>query len=121
MALVELDDLRELELAPGVTARAVHTGNVTVAHVTLRAGATVPEHAHHHEQIVNVIEGEMELTVAGETQLLARGRVVLLPPMVAHSARAVTECHVLDIFHPVRDDFRAMAEGGPAPRPYHKS
>jgi quercetin dioxygenase-like cupin family protein len=120
MQFLELSGLRELELADGVTARAVHTGNVSVAHVRLSAGAVVPEHTHYHEQVVNVVDGEMELTVNGTPMVLSQGRVMILPPLAPHSARAITDCYVIDIFHPVRDDFRAMAQGSSPGRPYGK-
>lgn len=118
MPLVNHEDLKELALADGVRARVVNTGNVSVAHVKLEAGATVPEHTHHHEQVVNVIEGELELVVAGETTILKPGLSHVLPPMVPHSARALTDVIVLDIFHPVREDFVAMAAGTAGPNPY---
>ena len=120
MPLVNLNDLTELDLAEGITARVVHTGNVSVAHVKLAAGSDVPEHAHHHEQVVNVVDGELELTVEGKTTMLTRGKVMVLPPMVPHSGKAVSDCYVVDVFHPVREDFRAMAEGSLGARPYDK-
>ena len=109
MPLINLDAVKELTLAPGIRARVVNTGNMSVAHVLLDEGAVLPEHAHHNEQVVNVIDGELELTVAGETHTLTRGQVLVLPPMVPHSGRAVTACYVVDVFHPTREDFaRAM-------------
>jgi quercetin dioxygenase-like cupin family protein len=96
----------------------VNTGNVSVAHVHLDAGAMLPEHTHHHEQIVNVLEGELELVVAGEAIVLKPGLSMVLSPMVPHSGRALTDVMVLDIFHPVREDFVAMAAGKAGPNPY---
>jgi len=109
MPLTELEQVKELTLAPGIRARVVNTGNMSVAHVVLDEGAELPLHTHHNEQIVNVIDGELELTVAGETHTLRRGLVVVLPPMVPHSGKAVSRCYVVDVFHPTREDFaRAM-------------
>ena len=105
--MIHLKDLKELTLADGVTAHVIHTGNLSVAHVRLAAGATVPEHAHHHEQVSNVIEGELELTLDGETHVLTPGCVITMSPMVPHSAVARTDCYVIDVFHPVREDLRA--------------
>ncbi|MCP4549367.1 MAG: cupin domain-containing protein, partial [bacterium] len=68
------------------------------------------EHAHDNEQIVNVMEGELELTVEGQKHLLVPGKVLVLPPNVPHSGRAVTDVYVVDTFHPVREDFRKLAE-----------
>jgi len=109
MPIIDLHSVKELTLAPGIRARVVNTGNMSVAHVVLDEGALLPQHTHPNEQIVNVIDGELELVVAGEIHTLTLGRVMVLPPMVPHSGRATTKCYVIDAFHPVRDDFvRAM-------------
>lgn len=107
MPLVNLNELKELPLAEGVSARVVHAGNMSIAHVRFVPGAVAPMHTHHHEQVVNVIEGELELTVDGEARRLAPGQAMVLPPLVPHSARAVSACYIIDVFHPVREDLRA--------------
>lgn len=106
MSLVEIEKLPELQLADGITARAVTASTVTVAHVHLAEGAILPEHAHHHEQVVNVIAGELELVVDGQPYRLVPGKVMVLPPNMPHSGRAVKDCRVIDVFHPIREDFR---------------
>ena len=111
MPIVDLQSVKEIELAKGIRARVVSTGNVSVAHVVLDEGAVLPVHSHHNEQIVDVIEGELELTVEGRPFRLTPGHPFVLPPMTPHSARAIKKCYVIDIFHPVREDFvRATAE-----------
>ena len=112
MPLVKLDELPELQIAEGVSMRVVTAGTVTVAHVKLTKGAPVPEHAHHHEQVVNVIEGELELTVEGKPYSLVPGKVMVLPPNTPHGAKAITDCRVIDVFHPVREDFKGASFGG---------
>lgn len=72
----------------------------------IAAGALLPEHAHPHEQVAHVLSGEFELTIGGETQRLGPGMVAFVPPNVTHSGRALTECRIIDVFHPVRDDYR---------------
>ena len=112
MGLVNLDDLPELEIAKGVLMHAVTAQTMTVAHVTLSAGSLLPEHSHPNEQVVNVVKGELELTVDGRSYSLIPGRVMVLPPDVPHSGRAVTDCKVVDVFHPVREDFSGSSFGG---------
>jgi len=73
---------------------------------TVTAGAILPEHAHPHEQVAHVLEGEFELTIGDETEHLGPGTVAFIPPDVPHSGRALTECRIIDVFHPVRDDYR---------------
>jgi len=112
MGLVKLDELPELQIAEGILGRAVTAGTVTVLHVKLAAGAILPEHSHHHEQVVNVMEGELELTVDGTPYSLAPGKVMVLPPNIVHSGRVISDCRVVDVFHPVREDFAGTSFGG---------
>lgn len=106
MPRYDLDALPVRELFPGFSARLVHTPRVTQSFVQATAGYAFPEHAHPHEQIVTVLEGELELTVDGQTTRLAPGAVYAIPPDVKHSGRAITDCRVLDTFAPTREDYR---------------
>ncbi|MDH4156288.1 MAG: cupin domain-containing protein [candidate division Zixibacteria bacterium] len=112
MGLVNLKELPELQLAEGVMARVVTAQTISVLHVTIEAGAIVPGHSHHNEQVVNVVEGELELTVEGTKYSLGPGNAMILAPNVEHSARAVVDCRVVDVFHPVREDLRGTDFGG---------
>lgn len=86
--------------------RFISTSNITVAFNILKKGAAVPLHEHIHETIDYVQEGELEMTVAGETMLMQAGMVARVPGNTPHSARAVSDCRVINIFYPVRDDFK---------------
>jgi quercetin dioxygenase-like cupin family protein len=101
-----LDDLPTREVFPGFHGRFVHSGAMTLAYWCIDAGAEAPEHSHPHEQVVTMQEGEMELVVGGERHRLRPGDIVPIPGGVTHSARAVTACRVLDLFSPVREDYR---------------
>jgi quercetin dioxygenase-like cupin family protein len=79
---------------------------MTFAWWTIDAGAEVPEHDHPHEQVVNVLEGELALTVDGTEHVLHPGDVVAIPGGTRHAARALAPSYVLDVFAPVRDDYR---------------
>ena len=57
-------------------------------------------------EVVNVLEGVLELTVNGEVSRLEPGDVFVIPPDAPHSGRALTACRVLDVFAPVREDYR---------------
>ena len=79
---------------------------MTVVQWTVAAGATLPEHAHPHEQVSHILEGEFEMTIDGRSERLGPGTLAIVPPNVTHSGRAITECRIIDIFHPVRDVYR---------------
>ena len=102
-----LPEIPEQELAPGFHARLIHMNGATIGHVTAKEGAILPSHHHIHEQVTNIISGELEMTVAGETKLCKAGDTVIIPGNVPHSAVAKTECYLIDVFHPVREDYKA--------------
>ena len=98
------------EYGQGVKADFVHSENMTVAFWSIPEGTILPAHDHPHEQIVNLLEGEFELTVGSETERLTAGSVVVIPSGKVHSGRAVTPCRAIDTFHPVREDFALPAD-----------
>lgn len=106
MDVVKLSEVATQEVLEGATVRFVHADTMTVAYWTFESGVPLPEHAHPHEQITNVIEGVFELTAGGETMRLEAGSVAVIPPNLAHAGRAVTRCRVIDVFHPVREDYQ---------------
>ena len=106
MTFLDYADIAPREIAPGFIARFVHTNGMTLARVAVRADARLPSHAHPHEQLTTVLSGELELTVGGEVRVLRAGMVAFIPGGVPHSAHAITACEVMDVFHPVREEYR---------------
>ena len=106
MSFIDLEGIEEKELIPGYNVRFVHSEQMTFAYWNIEAGAALPEHNHHHEQVANVLEGEFELTVGGEARVLSPGMVALIPSNVPHSGVAITNCRILDVFYPIREDYR---------------
>ena len=106
MPKIDLDGLAVKTLAPGFDAKLIHTDAMTFSSVQCEAGAELPEHSHPQEQVVNVLSGELELVVEGESHLLTRGVVFFLPSNLPHSGMARTQCEVLDVFSPPRDDLK---------------
>jgi len=106
MPLVELNNIEEKEILPGLTVKLVHSDNMTLAYWHFEPGVQLPLHNHPHEQVVNVIEGELILVLDNEPLHLIPGKVVVIPPDVPHSGTAVTECRVIDVFYPTREDYK---------------
>ena len=103
---MRVDDIEPRELIPGTVVRFVHGERMTVAHWHFDPGIPLPDHSHPHEQVTNILEGEFELTVDGEPILLRGGDYLVIPPGVPHSGRSITACRILDVFSPVREDYR---------------
>lgn len=108
MPLIELASIAPKEISAGYAARFIHTSNMTFSYVDVKAGAFLPEHSHMHEQVTHVLEGEFQLTLAGEPIRFGTGQVIVIPPDAKHSGLAVTDCRLLDVFYPVREDYRAL-------------
>jgi quercetin dioxygenase-like cupin family protein len=106
MLIKHLSDLKEKEVVPGIKGRFIHSDNVSIVYWHIDAGATMPEHAHPHEQIVNLLEGAFDLVVEGKVHEAKPGFIAIVPPNVKHSGKAKTDCRILDVFYPVREDYR---------------
>ena len=68
-------------------------------------GDIAPEHEHFHAQITYVINGSMEFTVDGEKQVLRKGDSAFIAPHAVHSAVALEDSLIIDMFAPMRGDF----------------
>ncbi|NHJ49602.1 MAG: cupin domain-containing protein [Asgard group archaeon] len=106
MSFEDLDKIESKELVPGFFGKFIHSDNMTIAYWKIKAGSTAPVHKHVHEQIAIVIEGEFEFILDKETKLLTPGTSVIIPSNVQHGGTAKTDCYLIDIFHPVREDFK---------------
>lgn len=108
MSFANLNDQKEIEPLPGFHARFVHSDHMTLAFWHIDAGAKLPEHAHAHEQITHIVNGEFEFTLEGKTQTIRAGSVVVIPSNAKHSAQALTNCQAIDAFYPVREDYKKL-------------
>jgi quercetin dioxygenase-like cupin family protein len=94
------------QLNPLMERQMIHSGSMTLARLTLRKGAVVPEHAHANEQIATLIEGRMRFVVAGEELVVSAGESLVLGADVPHAAEALEDSVVFDVFSPPREDWR---------------
>ncbi len=102
----EFSELTKLEVSDDrFDVRFVHTDNITIAFNELKAGAEVPAHTHIHETIDYIQEGTLEMKIGNEIVAMNAGAVARVPSNVLHSARAVTDCKVINVFYPMREDF----------------
>ena len=106
MTDINLHSIEEKEVVKGFRGKFIHSENMTHAYWTIDRGAALPEHSHMHEQVVNILEGKFELTVAGEKKTIEPGDIVVIPSNVPHTGKALTDCRILDVFSPVREDMK---------------
>ncbi|MFY0688355.1 MAG: cupin domain-containing protein [Cyclobacteriaceae bacterium] len=100
-----ISKLPSKQIIEGFTGRFVHTDNFTIAYWDIKAGAVLPEHHHIHVQTTQVMQGAFEMTVDGETYHCEPGKIVVIPSEAVHHGKALTDCKIMDVFSPRRDDY----------------
>ena len=90
------------EFVPGVHIHAAGGEQVLVCRVNYDPGFGVGLHAHEHtEQVMVVTEGELELTVEGETRTLRVGDWAVINRGVEHSVRTENGAQFIEALSPV--------------------
>ena len=103
---MNLKNIPSKELMPGYHGQMIHGQQITWAFWTVEEGAEVPEHKHHHEQMMHVVSGKFEFTLNGKTKVFTEGDIVLIPSNHLHGGKALTPCKLMDVFSPVREEYK---------------
>ena len=92
---------------PGVEIRTCAADRMMLSVVDLEPHAVVEEHSHPHEQVGMLLQGRAVFTIGGEQKTLAAGNLYRIPGNVRHKVVVLDEpTRALDIFYPVREDYR---------------
>ncbi|MBL8147621.1 MAG: cupin domain-containing protein [Anaerolineae bacterium] len=94
------------EMRPGVHRRVLGTtGRLMLVEFFLERGAEVAEHSHHNDQVGYVIAGRLQFTMGDESREVLSGDSYSVPGGLPHSARAITDVTLIEVFSPPREDF----------------
>ena len=104
-----IKNIKPKELAPGITGHYAHGDKSTFGFLEIKKGSSVPLHHHIHEQITFIIEGQLDMVIGGVSYSLTDGMYHVIPSDVPHSAVAVTDCKVIDVFGPVREYYKTTS------------
>src|SRR5580698_10175110 len=105
MPFVDTSTLKVTERLPGWSGRYFHSANMTFAHYEFKRGSTIHEHFHPQEEVYEIIEGELELTVEGETKIARPGMIAIVPSNARHSVKALTDGRAIIVDSPARPEF----------------
>jgi len=101
-----IKDLIPKEIVSGISGYYAHGENLTFGYVEIKAGSKLPEHHHVHEQITYILEGQLDMIIGSEHFSLTEGMFHIIPSHTAHSAIAQTNVKAIDVFNPVREDYK---------------
>ncbi len=93
------------ELRDGVSLLAVGGEQALLCRVTYEAGKGVPSHHHDEaEQVMAVVEGEVEMTVEGETRTLRPGDIAVVNRGLQHELYSAGGVTFFEALSPVPRD-----------------
>jgi quercetin dioxygenase-like cupin family protein len=101
---VDTSSLDVIERAPGWHGRIFHSPSMTFAHYDFARGSSIHEHFHPQEEVWEVIECELEVTIDGVAQIARAGLVAIVPGGVHHSVKALTDGRAIIVDYPLRRD-----------------
>lgn len=107
MPFVDIRRIAPFEKRPGWRGRIFHTLGMTFGHWEFDKGAEIHAHEHDQEEVWQVLEGELEITVDGLTRLVTPGIVGVVPPNTPHRVVARSAGRAVAIDSPARRDFGA--------------
>jgi quercetin dioxygenase-like cupin family protein len=103
MPFVDTTKLEVIERKPGWHGRFFHSPSMTFAHYEFESGSSIHEHFHPQEEVWQVIEGELEVTVDGVMRIAGPGMAAIVPPNVPHSIKALTNGKAIVVDYPLRN------------------
>jgi quercetin dioxygenase-like cupin family protein/ribosomal protein S18 acetylase RimI-like enzyme len=96
---------------PGIDRRTLcHGAHTLMTEFRLKAGCTLPAHAHPQEQTGYLVSGRMRLRIGPEERELAPGDSWSIPGGAEHGATIVEDSVALEVFSPVREDYLPQNE-----------
>jgi quercetin dioxygenase-like cupin family protein len=105
MPFVDTREIAPFEKRPGWRGRIFHTIGMTFAWWDFDKGAEIHEHHHEQEEVWQVLEGELEITVDGLTRLVTPGIVGVVPPNTPHHVLARSAGRAIAVDNPSRPGF----------------
>jgi len=105
MPFIDVSNLKVIERLPGWHGRYFHSASITFAHYDFTRGSSIHEHSHPQEEVYEVVEGELEVTIDGASQIARPGLVAIVPSNARHFVKALTDGRAIIVDFPLRREF----------------
>ncbi len=100
------DTAESRQLAEGIELSTLVYGEKTLmGRFKVARGSVLPAHSHPHEQTGIMISGKLRFNVDGEITDVETGDSWCLLGGVEHSAEALEDSVIIEVFSPVREDY----------------
>src|SRR5690349_19046467 len=105
--IVRRENCSHHTIFPGVDIFTTAGEKMMLSFVEFQPKSEVKPHAHPHEQMGLLLEGELTFIIGDERHVVQPGEMWRIPGGVVHSAIAGDKpVKALDVFYPIRDDYR---------------
>ena len=83
----------------------VHGEKTLMAQFSIARGSVIPPHSHPHEQTGFVVSGKLRFRVEDDMMEVESGDSWCIPGGAEHSADALEDSVIIEVFSPVREDY----------------
>ena len=111
MDFVKNKDAQTFTPEPGMRRQVLaHTDQLMLVRHYFENGWVGARHSHPHHQLVYVISGSIRVDIDGKVFDVHAGDSFVVDGDVEHQASALEPSEVLDVFTPVREDYRDLVK-----------
>ena len=111
MSLVRTQEVQSFTPEIGMTRQVLaHNDQIMLVRHYFEQGWVGARHSHPHHQLVYVVRGRLRVEVDGKTFDVFAGDSFVVDGGVEHQASALETSEVLDVFTPVREDYRDLVK-----------
>jgi quercetin dioxygenase-like cupin family protein len=93
--VVRLTDLSEYQKDSVISRTVLNKKSGTVTLFAFDKGQSLSEHTAPFDALVQILDGEAEITISGETVLVKMGEMVVMPANQPHALKAVKKFKML--------------------------
>lgn len=84
----------------------VYGENMLMAEFMLKGGHVLPMHKHPHEQAGYLVSGHIVFNIEGEEYDILPGDSWVIPGNMLHGAKLLVDSLAVEVFSPVREDYK---------------
>ena len=103
MTFIDTNQLPVVERKPGWRGRYFDSPSMTFAHYEFDAGSSIHEHFHPEEEVWQIVEGELEITIDGLTKRVGPGSVGIVPSNTRHAVKAISSGKAIIVDYLLRE------------------